>query len=68
VSPSAKADAFLTGLLEEPVRERPAIINTLVRWIAILLAALVAAAIGEQMIRQYKRSRKRQAFEATRQD
>ncbi len=67
VSPSAKADAFLTGLLEDPVRERPAIINSLVRWIAILLAALVAAAVGEQMIRQYKRSRKRQAFEAAQQ-
>lgn len=67
VSPSAKADAFLTGLLEEPVRERPAIINSLVRWIAILLAALVVAAVGEQMIRQYKRSRKRQAFEAAQQ-
>ena len=68
VSPGAKADAFLTGLLEEPVRERPDIINSLVRWIAILLAALVAAAVGEQMIRQYKRSRKRQAFEAAQQD
>ncbi len=68
VSPAAKADAFLTGLLEEPVRERPAIINSLVRWIAILLGALVAAAVGEQMIRQYKRSRKRQAFEAAQQE
>ncbi len=66
-TPAGKAEAFLTGLLEEPVRERPEIINTLVRWIAILLAALVAGAIGEQMIRQYKRNRKRQAFEASRQ-
>jgi len=62
-TPSAKADAYLTGLLEEPVRERPAIINTLVRWIAILIAVLVAGAVGEQMIRQYRRSRKRRLLE-----
>jgi len=59
----AKADAYLTGLLEEPVRERPEIISTLVRWIAILIALLVAGAVGEQMIRKYKRSRKQRMFE-----
>lgn len=57
--PGPQAEAFLTGLLEEPTRERPAIINTLVSWIVILLVVLVAAAVGEQMIRQYRRSRQR---------
>lgn len=57
--PAAKASAFLNGLLEEPIRERPAIINDVVRWIVILLLALVVGAVGEQMIRQYKKSRKR---------
>lgn len=58
-APTAKASAYLTGLLEEPIRERPAIVNVLVRWIVILLVALVAGAVGEQMIRQFKRARKR---------
>lgn len=58
--PAEKASAYLTGLLEEPVRERPAIINELVRWIVLLLAALVVGAVGEQMIRAFKKSRKRQ--------
>jgi len=58
--PSARASAYLTGLLEEPVRERPAIVNQLVRWIIILLAVLVAGAVGEQMIRKFKKSRKLQ--------
>lgn len=58
--PTTKASAYLTGLLEEPVRERPAIINELVRWIVLLLAALVVGAVGEQMIRAFKKSRKRQ--------
>lgn len=64
VTPAAQATAFLTGLLEEPVRERPPIVNDLVRWIVILVAALVAAAVGEQMIRQFKKSRKRQQLRA----
>jgi phage gp36-like protein len=64
--PVAEADAFLTGLLEEPVRDRPAIINDLVRWIAILLGVLVAGAVGEQAIRQYKKARQRQALRASR--
>lgn len=58
-TPTQQASAFLVGLLEEPVRERPAIIDDVVRWIAICLAALVAAAVGEQMIRGFKRSQKR---------
>lgn len=57
--PVSRVDAYMTGLLEEPVRERPAIVNDLVRWIVILLVALVIAAVGEQMIRQFKKSRKR---------
>ncbi len=56
--PSAKASAFVGGLLEVPVRERPAIVNDLVRWIILLLAALVVGAVGEQMIRSFKKSRK----------
>lgn len=56
--PAERASAFLTGLLEEPVRERPAIVNRLVRWIIILLVALVVGAVGEQMIRSFKKSRK----------
>ncbi len=64
--PVAMSDAFLGGLLEEPVRERPAIVNDLVRWIAILVGVLVAGAVGEQAIRQYKRSRQRQALRASR--
>lgn len=66
--PAATADAYLTGLLEEPDRERPAIVNRLVRWIAIMVGALVAAAVGEQMIRQYKRSRQRRQLEELRTD
>ena len=62
VAPPEQASAFLNGLLEEPVRERPAIIDDLVRWVVICLAALVAAAVGEQMIRQFKRSQKRRKF------
>ncbi len=62
--PATRASAYLTGLLEEPVRERPAIVNDLVRWVVILLAALVAGAVGEQMIRQFKKSRKRQRLQA----
>lgn len=61
--PRAQADAFLTGLLEEPVRERPAIINTMVRWIALLVGALVIGAVGEQMIRQYRRGRQKRQLE-----
>ena len=64
--PVAKASAYLTGLLEEPVRERPAIIDDLVRWIVLLLAALVVGAVGEQMIRGFKKSRKRQKLAAQR--
>jgi hypothetical protein len=60
--PVESADAFLTGLLEEPVRERPVIINDLVRWIVILLGVLVAGAVGEQAIRQYKKLAQRQAL------
>lgn len=66
--PASTADAYLTGLLEEPERERPAIVNRLVRWIAIMVGALVAAAVGEQMIRQYKRSRQRRELERLRSD
>lgn len=66
--PAEIVDAYLDGLLEEPVRPRPAIVNTLVRWIAILVGALVAAAVGEQMIRQYKRSRQRRELEQLRAD
>lgn len=66
--PGAVVDAYLTGLLEEPERERPAIVNTLVRWIAILVAVLVAAAVGEQMIRQYRRARQRRALDQLRID
>lgn len=62
--PSAKASAYLTGLLDEPVRERPEIVNQLVRWIVLLLAALVVGAVGEQMIRAFKKSRKRQKLRA----
>ena len=62
--PVAKTSAYLTGLLEEPVRERPAIVNELVRWIVLLLAALVVAAVGEQMIRKFKKSRKLQKLRA----
>lgn len=62
--PTVKASAYLSGLLDEPVRDRPAIVNTLVRWIVILLVALVAGAVGEQMIRQFKKSRKRQKIRA----
>lgn len=65
--PATAADAFLTGLLEDPERDRPAIVNDLVRWIAILLGVLVAGAIGEQSIRQYKKSRQRQALEGANQ-
>ena len=62
-APVAVADAYLTGLLVEPERDRPVIVNDLVRWIAILLGVLVAGAVGEQAIRQYKKSRQRQALE-----
>lgn len=62
-SPVEQAEAYLVGLTDEPVREQPAIIGELVRWIAILLAALVVAAVCEQMIRQFKRLRKRRALE-----
>lgn len=62
-NPVEQAEAYLTGLTEEPVREQPAIVGELVRWIVILLVALVVAAVCEQMIRQFKRSRKRRAFE-----
>ena len=61
--PGPQAEACLPGLLEEPTRERPAIINTLVSWIVILIVVLVAAAVGEQMIRQYRRSRQRRLLE-----
>ena len=61
--PTTQASAYLTGLLEEPVRERPAIVNELVRWIVILLVALVAGAVGEQMIRQFKKSRQRRKLQ-----
>jgi hypothetical protein len=66
--PAEIVDAYVAGLLEEPERPRPAIVNTLVRWIAILVGALVAAAVGEQMIRQYKRSRQRRELEQLRVD
>lgn len=61
--PSTRVESYMTGLLEEPVRERPAIVNELVRWIVILLVALVIGAVGEQMIRQFKKSRKRKKFQ-----
>lgn len=57
--PTNRASAFMTGLLDEPVRERPPIVNQLVRWIVILLVALIIGAVGEQVIRQFKKSRKR---------
>jgi len=62
--PVAKASAYLTGLLEEPIRSRPEIVDQLVRWIILLLAALVVGAVGEQMIRAFKKSRKLQELKA----
>lgn len=61
--PPGQAAAFLTGLLEEPVRERPAIVGELVRWIVILLALLVTGALAEQLLRQFKRQRKRRKLQ-----
>jgi len=62
--PTAKVEAFVTGLLEEPVRERPEIIDELVRWIIILMALLVTGAMAEQLLRRLRRQRKLRRLQA----
>ncbi len=67
-TPEGQAEAFLVGLTTEPVRERPEIIDTVVRWIVILLVVLIAAALLEQGVRQAKRARRRYLLRRARQE
>ncbi len=62
-TPEAAASSFVTELVTEPVRERPAFLFTVRRWVVVLVLIVVIASVLEFVLRRgYREVRKRRHF------
>lgn len=63
--PIERVETLITELTTEPVRERPAFFDRVLRWVITLLLVLIGAAAVERLVRQGKKARRRAKLRET---
>jgi hypothetical protein len=63
--PVERVETLITELTTEPVRERPAFFDRVLRWVITLLAVLIGAAVVERLVREGKKARRRAKLRET---
>jgi hypothetical protein len=63
--PIERVETLITELTTEPVRERPAFFDRVLRWVITLLLVLIGAAVVERLVRQGKKARRRAKLRET---